>query len=140
MTVRASGRGNPVFKVPSTHTNSCGDGPCNDAESSRFATNFSQPLVAVPGRGQAPDGASLLCVEPSDVIVSGLKPSDDGKALVVRLLSATDRPLRARLSWPRTVPQRLWLSDTSEQPIREVLGDVPVPAWGVVTLRADLPQ
>ena len=55
-------------------------GPCSDAEASRFATNFSQPLVAVPGRGQAPDGTSLLCVEPADVIVSGLKPSDDGKA------------------------------------------------------------
>ncbi len=115
-------------------------GPCSDAEASRFATDFSQPLVAVPGRGNAPDGTSLLRVEPADVIVSGLKPSDDGKALIVRLLCATDKPVNARLNWPRAVPQRLWISDTSEQPIREVRGDVLVPAWGMVTLRADLPQ
>ena len=52
--------------------------PADDAEASRFATGFSQPLVAVPGRGAAPDAAPLLRVEPADVLVTALKPSDDG--------------------------------------------------------------
>ena len=115
-------------------------GPGSDAEASRFATGVSQPLVAVPGRGKAPDATPLLQVEPAEVIVSGLKPSDDGKAIIIRLLGATDKPIAARLNWTRRAPQRLWMSDTSERPKTEVGGEVRVPAWGVVTLRAELPQ
>ena len=115
-------------------------GPGSAAEASRFATSFSQPLVAVPGRGRAPDATPLLRVEPAEVLVSGLKPSDDGKALIVRLLGANDKPMKARLTWSQPAPKRLWISDTSERPGPEVVGDVPVPAWGVTTLRAELPQ
>ena len=115
-------------------------GPGNAAEASRFATSFSQPLVAVPGRGKAPNATPLLRVEPAEVLVSGLKPSDDGKALIVRLLGTSEQPLRARLTWSQPAPKRLWSSDTSERPGQEIVGDVPVPAWGVTTLRAELPQ
>jgi hypothetical protein len=114
-------------------------GPGTAAEASRFATSFSQPLVAVPGRGKAPTATSLLRVEPSDVLVSGLKPSDDGQALIVRLLGASDQPQQAKLTWSQPAPKRLSLSNTSESPGPEVRGDVSVPAWGVVTLRAELP-
>lgn len=115
-------------------------GSVSDAEASRFATGFSQPLVAVPGRGPAPRSTPLVRVEPAEAIVSGLKPSDDGAAIIVRLLGASDKPVNAKLTWSQPAPKRLWLSDTSEQPKQEVSGDVPVPAWGVVTLRAELPQ
>ena len=115
-------------------------GPCSDAEASRFATGFSQPLVAVPGRGRAPSSTPLLQVEPADVIVSGLKPSDDGTAIIVRLLGASDKSMNAKLTWSQPAPRRLWISDTSERPKHEVVGDVQVPAWGLVTLRAELPQ
>ena len=115
-------------------------GPCGDAEASRFAIGFSQPLVAVPGRGKAPIGTARLRIEPDDVIVTGLKPSDDGTAIIVRLLGVGGKPARAKLDWAPPAPVRLWLSDTSERPRREVVGDVEVPPWGLVTLRADLPQ
>ena len=36
-------------------------------------------------------------------------------------------------------PTKMWLSDTSERPRQEISGEVPVPARGLVTLRADLP-
>lgn len=114
-------------------------GPADDAEASRFATGFSQPLVAVPGRGAAPRETSLLRVEPASVIVTGLKPSDDGRALIIRLLGASREAAAARLTWPGLAPKRLWLSDTSERPRREISGDVRVPSWGLVTLRAELP-
>ncbi len=35
------------------------------ADATRFATAFSQPLVAVPARGSNPPGNSLLRVEPA---------------------------------------------------------------------------
>jgi len=111
-------------------------GRATDAENSRFATAFSQPLVATPARGRAPTSTPLLRVEPADVLVTALKPSDDGKALIVRLFNAGAKPAGATLAWSR----QLWLSDTSEKPLRKISGDIPVPAWGVVTLRAELPR
>lgn len=114
-------------------------GPGNDAAAARFATGFSQPLVAVPGRGAAPRATPLLRVEPSDVIVTALKPSDDGKAWIVRLFGAGTEPASATLTWSKPVPRRLWLSDTSERPIQKIIGAVTVPARGLVTIRAELP-
>lgn len=110
------------------------------AEASRFAIALSQPLVAVPGRGGAIGGESMLRVDPPDVLVTALKPSDDGKAIIVRLLAATDKPSSAKLIWSPPKPDRLWRSDTSERPIEKLVGDVPVPAWGLVTVRAEWPD
>ena len=114
-------------------------GRTSDAEASRVATGFSQPLVAVPGRGRAPREASLLHVEPADVLVAGLKPSDDGRAIIIRLLGATGQNSSARLTWSRA-PRELRLSDTSERHGKAIVGDVPVPAWGLVTVRAELAE
>ena len=110
------------------------------AEASRFATGFSQPLVAVPGRGAAPRTTPLLQVEPADVLVNGLKPSDDGQATIVRLFNASDQPATVKLQWPAPAPQQVWLSDTSERPLRELAGELPLPAWGLVALRAKWPE
>jgi alpha-mannosidase len=110
------------------------------AEASRFATGFSQPLVAVPGRGAAPPNTPLLQLDPADVLVSGLKPSDDGTAIIVRLFGASDQPAVAKLRWSAPAPKEVWLSDTSERPLRELAGDIPIPAWGLVTLRAQWPE
>lgn len=107
------------------------------AEASRFATGFSQPLVVVPGRGVPPSGHSLLRVEPPDVLVTALKPSADGKACIVRLLGAGNREASAKLDWGQSAPRRVSLSDTSERPLRKIDGVIPVPAWGLVTLRAE---
>ncbi|OHE82855.1 MAG: hypothetical protein A2107_13160 [Verrucomicrobia bacterium GWF2_62_7] len=115
-------------------------GRAGDAENSRFATAFSQPLVATPARGRAPSPSPLLRVEPSDVLVTALKPSDDGKAIIVRLFGADGKSAKAKLVWTKPAPKRVWLSDTSEKPLRKAGGDVLVPAWGVVTIRAELPR
>ena len=96
--------------------------------------------MVAAGRGAAPGTKSLLRVEPADVLVGALKPSDDGRAWIVRLFGAGGAPASAKLTWSPPGPQRLWLSDTSEQPLRELAGDIPVPAWGVVTVRAELPK
>ena len=107
------------------------------AEASRFATGFSQPLLPVRAPGAAM-AASLLRIEPAGVLVTALKPSDDGKAIVVRLFGASGQEQTAQLSWLKG-PRDMWLSDTSEKPLSKITGPVTVPAWGVVTVRAALP-
>ena len=74
------------------------------------------------------------------MLVTGLKPSDDGKAWIVRLFGAGDQAVAAKLTWSGPSPRHVWISDTSEKPIRKITGDIAVPAFGVVTLRAELPK
>ncbi len=110
----------------------------DSAEASRFATAFSQPLLAVPARGEKPTGTPLLMVEPSDVLVTALKPSDDGKALIVRLFGASTKARSANLKWGSSKPKAVFLSDTSERPGTRVGNRIEVPTSGLVTLRAEL--
>ncbi|OHB65283.1 MAG: hypothetical protein A2Y77_14930 [Planctomycetes bacterium RBG_13_62_9] len=121
------------------------------AEASRFATTFSQPLLAVrvaqpPSAGITPEGGGatwkpigmpLLSVEPNDVIVTALKPSNDGQALIVRLFGASAETKSARLQWGDRQPKAVFLSDTSEQPGKRVADRIEVPASGLVSLRAE---
>lgn len=106
------------------------------AEAARVATGFSHKLIAVPARGDPPAGEPLLTVEPADVLVAALKPSDDGAALIVRLFGASGATRSATLTW-RAPPKALSLSSTAEERGEEVRGPVTVPGFGLVTLRAE---
>ncbi len=103
----------------------------DQAESARFATGFSYPLLAAPGRGEKPSSTPLLTVEPSDVLVTALKPSDDGKALIVRLFGAAAEVKSARLQWGSVQPKAVFLSDTSEQPGQRTGDRIEVPPSGL---------
>ena len=102
----------------------------------QFGASCSQPLIALAasGKSPAPPRVRLSCDE---VLLSTLKPSDDGKGWIVRLFGASGQAEKVKLSWSAPAPKRVWLSDTSEQPKAEASGSVKVPAWGIVTLRAE---
>jgi alpha-mannosidase len=112
-------------------------GKRDPAEASRFAMGFSYPLLAVPGLDTAPTVAPLLSVKPDDVLVTALKPSDDGRALIVRLFGASTKSRSATLKWGVPAPKAVFLSDTSEWAGRKIGDRVEVPAGGLVSLRAE---
>jgi hypothetical protein len=107
------------------------------AEASRFATSFSHPLLPTRASGAKPSGTPFLRVEPEDVIVTALKPSDDGRAVIVRLFGASTRARSATLKWGGPQPVAVFLSDTSEHAGKEVGSRIEVPASGLVSLRAE---
>lgn len=108
------------------------------AENSRFAAGFSQPLLVRPARGSKPGIAPLLEISSKEVIVTGLKPSDDGRAIIVRLFGASGKQETVKLTWGALTPQAVFTTDTSERP-REKLGNhVTVPGYGLVSLRAEI--
>jgi hypothetical protein len=107
------------------------------ADASRLATGLSQPLIVTPARGPKPRTEPLLTLSTDDVMVTALKPSDDGKAWIVRLYGAAGRDGDVTLAWASPAPQRISLSDTSERPLKEAGKTISVPAWAVVTLRAE---
>ena len=109
----------------------------NPAEASRLAIGYSQPLLATPARGDPPSPLPLLRVPSNDVLITALKPSDDGRAVMVRLFGAAGQTVRTPVTWNRPVPKLLWRSDTSEKARQRMRGPIEIPAYGLVTLRAE---
>ena len=107
----------------------------------RFGIEQSQPLVAVPASADGPSVIpSRLTVDPPEVLVAAFKPSRDRKAYIIRLFGAGGKAVRATLTWSDPAPEAVWISNLAEEPVEAVTGPVEVPAFGLVTLRAELPE
>ncbi|UCG47004.1 MAG: hypothetical protein JSU94_16075 [Phycisphaerales bacterium] len=107
-------------------------------EAARFGIERSQPLLVAPARGDAPLKPPLLRVSPAGVLVTALKPSEDRKALIVRLFNADGRPEAAKLAWPEPEPQTVWLSNLFEEPLTRLQGPVDMAPYEFMTLRIPL--
>jgi hypothetical protein len=107
------------------------------AVSTRVATALAQPLLAVPAVGAASAGTPRLRLSSDGVVVTGLKPADDGRGWIVRLYNVSGADARTSLTWAAPAPAALRMSDTSEQAGALIQGAIPIPAWGVVTVRAE---
>ena len=105
-------------------------------EAARFGVSCSQPLLALQGTA-IQSSRSRLRLSSDRVLVSALKPSDDGKGVIVRLFGASGKSEKIRLAWGHPSPHHVWLSDTSEAAKQECGNSVEVPGWGIVTLRAE---
>jgi alpha-mannosidase len=111
----------------------------NPGAATRFAIERSQPLIVAPARGAQPRNQSRLTVESEQVVVNSLKPSDDGKALIVRLFNASERDEPVRLHWGDPNPVEVWQSNTAEEQLQKIGNKLTVPSRGLLTLRAELP-
>jgi hypothetical protein len=67
----------------------------------------------------------------------GPPPGRAHRAWIVRLFGAGGRTVATLLSWKVTEPKDIWLSDTSEKPLRKCSGSLEVPAYGLVVLRVE---
>lgn len=111
----------------------------NPAAAARFGIERSQPLVAVPADVNKPVRESLFRVEPESVLVSSLKPSEDGKAWMVRLFNAGAAEAKATLAWSDPPPEAVSISSPFEEVGPKLSGPIHLPPYGIVTLRAERP-
>ena len=81
--------------------------------------------------GPAPGGTPRLRVEPPDVLVTTLKPADDGRGWIVRLFGASGHDRQATLTWAAPRPTDAWISDTAEQRLSRIEGKINVPGMGL---------
>ncbi len=107
----------------------------NAAEASRFAIGLTQPLLAV-GSDVEPVLTPLLRIEPADVLVLTLKPSDDGQAWIMRIFGASGEARQARLTWS-SVTGKTWLSNLAEEKLSPASEEITVAGWELVTLRVE---
>ena len=108
------------------------------AEKERFATGLTQALVVTHAVEAADPSDPMLRLSSEDVLVQSLKPSDDGKAWIVRLFGASAEAQEVSFTWAaRAKAGRSWISNLAEEPIRVVSGAIPVAGWQVVTVRVE---
>lgn len=112
----------------------------SSAQASKFGIEQSQPLVAVPVESSSPIQQPLLSVKSTGVIVTSLKPSEDGQARIVRMFNVSGRVERAILVWAKPAPKTVWLSNFAEEEISKIRGTMVLAAYEIVTLRLPLSE
>ncbi len=125
-----SGRKRVLFLVP-YHG-------CASIEAPRFGLTVGQPLMAGPAGGANAD-LSGPGIDADDVLVTAFEPGDDGRSRILRLFGAGGKAAGVSVRWPAPQPALVWLGDLSEKPLWAASSPVEVPAWGIVTLRAENP-
>jgi alpha-mannosidase len=110
-------------------------GPYDPAAATRFGVESTEPLICGPASGPAPVAARLT-IEPPSVVATAFKPSDDGKALIVRLFNPTSQAQTARLNWSQPVGQT-WLSSAREEQGQKAPATIPLAKFGMTTLRVE---
>ena len=103
---------------------------------SRFGIERSQPLVVFPAAGPALT-TPRMTMEPDNLLLTAFKVSDDGQAWIARFFNPSDTPATARINWAEPKPSQLWRSNLSEKPFEKINGPITVPAWSLLTIRAD---
>ena len=101
------------------------------------ALELAQPLLVLPARGEEPRHSPLGGV--SGAQVTAFKPSEDGKAWIVRLFNSNAKSEKVTLNWTKPEPTALWLSDNSEKPLQPLTGSVEVAPQTIVTVRVERP-
>ncbi|SDE91369.1 glycosyl hydrolase-related protein [Terriglobus roseus] len=110
----------------------------SSSETERFATGLTQPLIAAPASGSASASEPMLHVSPQEVLVQSLKPSDDGKAWIVRLFCSSGEKQQATLTWAdRAHAGKTWISNLSEETVQAVDASIPIYGWQLVTIRVE---
>ena len=108
------------------------------AAASRFAIGLTEPLLAKGASNSDLLSGPFLRVEPADVLVLALKPSEDGKAWIVRLFGASGESRNATLAWSSSpATGNTWRSNLAEEQLSLESGEITVAGWELVTLRVE---
>jgi hypothetical protein len=103
----------------------------------RLGLEASMLLLAVPADESRPVPGFGLTVGPAPFVVTSLKPSEDGRAWIVRILNAGGRPEALRLSGPLADRGGFTLSNLAEDKLKWMSGRFEIAGFGIVTLRVE---
>ena len=105
------------------------------ATAKKLGAEAMTPLLPVPAGKGEPEPRFPLTVESGSFIATSLRPSADGKAWMLRLLNASERPEKLRLSGEALDLGLVFLSDLSEAALARITGPLDAPGLGILTLR-----
>jgi hypothetical protein len=112
-------------------------GPFDPIKADRFGRERCQPLVPLPVREESPPPVSHLKILSRDVVLTSLKPSMDGRAVLLRLFNPSNRETSADIEWMGKKPERIFLSSPFEDKKGEISPPLALPPFHILTLRIE---
>ncbi|MEZ4947538.1 MAG: glycoside hydrolase family 38 C-terminal domain-containing protein [Cyclobacteriaceae bacterium] len=111
----------------------------NDFETKKFGIEQTQPLIAVPVSKDADTITPLLQLQDgANVLITSLKQSRDGKAVMIRFFNPTDDPGKATLAWKALTPPSMYTSSPREEQGTVANNFITLDPWEVKTIRVEL--
>jgi hypothetical protein len=99
----------------------------------RFGREARSPLEVAEIRGSdkgdwakgvLPSGsASLLGVEPENLIVSAIKGTEDGQGLIVRIIETAGKPTEGKVTFPSSAIASAYQANAVEEPAKQLAAD-----------------
>ena len=107
-------------------------GSYDPVTANRFGMDENRPLIAVPVQ-KKPLTKSWVRIGNPKVFISILKQSDDGKGMILRLRSVSDRPERVQLTWTNETPRKLYSCLANEKRQNEIKSDRTILPYGTIS-------
>jgi alpha-mannosidase len=105
------------------------------ATAKKLGLEAATPLIPILADAASPVPGFPLAIGPGTMVATSLKPSEDGKGWVLRLLNASDKPDKLRLSGQAFDNGGVFLSDLAEIEGAPVSAPLELPGFGILTLR-----
>ncbi len=105
-------------------------------EISKTAIGLSQPLLVQQTSDIKAVYQNIVANNPG-VVVTALKPCDDGKGKMVTLFNSTENDLKFNLLTDNKVIRPIFGSNSGEEKVTRIIDEIAVPAWGTIMLRVE---
>lgn len=102
-------------------------------KANRFGLDQAQPLIATPAKEKVNLKAAVH-IDNENVFISILKTSADGKSMIIRLRSVSDKPETVNLSFPALQPKSIRSCIADEFPGEEVGSSIRLLPYGITSL------
>ncbi len=102
-------------------------------KANRFGLEQSQPLIATPVKEKIRLN-TLMKIDNAKVFISIIKTSEDGKSMIVRLRSLSDKPEKVNLSFPSFKPKSIRTCIADETPGEEAGTSISMLPHGITSL------
>jgi alpha-mannosidase len=103
----------------------------------QFGRGICQPLIAITANPEKRVVSPMLEIDGDGIVITTIKPTRDGKDLLVRLFNTADKTVNARLKCPRR-PKTIWISNPMEEKLKKSNGSVKMVKYEIVTMRISL--
>lgn len=107
--------------------------PYDAVKANRFGLEQSQPLIAIPVKERV-DMKPLVKINNDKIFISIIKTSADGKTMIIRLRSLSEKPETASLTFPSLTPKSIQTCIADEVPCEKVGTSITMLPYGITTL------
>jgi alpha-mannosidase len=109
----------------------------NATDAYRRGIEQNQPLITRTTTPASPLPLTLFGISVPGVVATSVKPSADGKAVMVRLFNCGGKPESFGLLWKGLRPVKVYRSSVFESKDADAGESLSLPAFGILTLRCE---